>query len=74
MISFQTISSFRGRLEELVQFKRGVYAGAQEEIKAAFRGITIEQIRANRDMVLMQDDAIVIKLRLPDVAERKIEN
>ena len=32
MISFQTISSFRGRLEELVLFKRGVYAGAQEEI------------------------------------------
>ena len=42
----------------------------REEIKTAFEGSSIEQIRNNRDMILMQDDAIVIKLRLPDHRQR----
>lgn len=70
MTSFQTISKFRDRLEELENFKRGVYKGVREEIKTAFEGSSIEQIRNNRDMILMQDDAIVIKLRLPDHRQR----
>lgn len=70
MTSFQTISKFRDRLDGLENFKRGVYKGVREEIKAAFEGASIEQIRNNRDMILMQDDAIVIKLRLPDHRQR----
>ena len=36
------------------------------EICAAFQNVPIEQIRANRDMVLMDSESITIKLRLPD--------
>jgi len=70
MIAFQTISNFRERLQALTDFKRGVYSGAKTETIAAFSGIPIEQIRSNRDMILMQNDAIVIKLRLPDRRQR----
>ena len=70
MITFKTISFFRQRLQTLLNYRRGVYAGAREEIIGAFRDIPIEQIRQNRDMILMQDDAIAIKLRLPDRRQR----
>ena len=66
MISFKTISHFRERLSTLTYFRRGVYAGADAEIRKAFAGVSIEQIRSNRDMILMQNDALAIKLRLPD--------
>ena len=66
MITFETISYFRERLQVLSAYKRGVYAGAETEIRKSFKGVPIEQIRQNRDMILMQDDAIAIKLRLPD--------
>lgn len=71
MISFKTISNFRGRLQELLDYKRGVYAGAKNEVITAFQNVPIEQIRQNRDMILMQDDAIAIKLRLPDQRQRR---
>ena len=70
MISFETISYFRERLQVLSEFKRGVYLGAEVEIRNAFKGVPIEQIRQNRDMILMQDDSIAIKLRLPDHRQR----
>ena len=35
-----------------------------------FEGKSIEEIRQNRDMILIQDDTIVIKLRLPDKKQR----
>lgn len=70
MISFETITHFRERLQALMDFKRGVYSGAEAEIKTAFKSIPIEQIRQNRDMILMQNDAIAIKLRLPDHRQR----
>ena len=70
MISFETITHFRERLEALMDYKRGVYSGAEAEIKNAFKSISIEQIRQNRDMILMQDDSIAIKLRLPDHRQR----
>ena len=70
MISFKTISYFRSRLQELLDYRRGVYAGARAEVVNAFKGVPIEQIRANRDMILMQDDAMMIKLRLPDRRQR----
>ena len=54
----------------LLKVKRGVYAGVTEEICKAFQGISIEQIRANRDMILMDDDSITIKLRLADKKQR----
>ncbi len=70
MISFETITYFRERLQTLMDYKRGVYSGAEAEIKNAFKSIPIEQIRQNRDMILMQDDSIAIKLRLPDHRQR----
>lgn len=70
MISFKTTSYFRKRLQTLTSFKRGVYAGVQDEIYAAFAGAPIEQIRQNRDMILMQSETLVVKLRLPDRRQR----
>lgn len=62
MIQFVSITVFRQALEALLKVKRGVYAGVPSEICAAFQNVPIEQIRVNRDMVLMD----TIKLRLPD--------
>jgi mRNA-degrading endonuclease RelE of RelBE toxin-antitoxin system len=70
MITFETISYFRERLQVLSEYKRGVYAGADTEIRNSFKGVPIEQVRQNRDMILMRDDAIAIKLRLPDHRQR----
>ena len=66
MISFKSIAHFRQRLSELLKVKRGVYSGITAEISKEFQNKTIEQIRANYDMIVMESDAIVIKLRLPD--------
>ena len=70
MICFETITHFRERLQSLMDYKRSVYSGAETEIKNAFKGVPIEQIRHNLDMILMQDDSIAIKLRLPDHRQR----
>lgn len=66
MISFKTISSFRSRLSDLVKVRRKVYANVENEIKREFTGKTIEQIRQNNDMILLEGDLVIIKLRLPD--------
>ena len=47
-----------------------VYANAGNEIKREFSGRPIEQIRQNNDMILLEADLIVIKLRLPDRKQR----
>lgn len=65
-----SITSFRKRLAALLKVKRGVYTGVTDEICQTFNGATIEQIRQNRDMILMNNDAVVIKLRLPDKKQR----
>ena len=70
MIRFVSITTFRTALDMLLKVKRGVYAGVTEEICKAFQGISIEQIRANRDIILMDNDSITIKLRLPDKKKR----
>lgn len=70
MIRFFSVSSFRPRLAALLKVKRGVYAGVSEEICNAFHNLSIEQIRANRDMVLMSSESITIKLRMPDRKQR----
>lgn len=70
MITFETISYFRERLQALSNFKRGVYSGAEAEIRMAFKDVTIEKVRQNRDMILMQDDSIAVMLRLPDHRKR----
>ena len=67
---FVSITSFRRRLSDLLKVKRGVYAGAPNEICDSFKGETIEQIRQNRDMILLNDELVVIKLRLPDKGQR----
>jgi mRNA-degrading endonuclease RelE of RelBE toxin-antitoxin system len=54
----------------LLKVKRGVYAGVVSEICQAFKNATIEQIRQNRDMILMNNDAVVIKLRMPDKKQK----
>lgn len=66
MISFFSISIFRNRIKALLKTKRGVYSHVDEEIRMEFSGKSIVEIRNNRDMILLSDDAIVIKLRLPD--------
>lgn len=66
MIRFVSIEAFRKALAALLKVKHGVYVGVPSEICKAFQGVSIEQIRSNRDMILMDDDAITIKLRLPD--------
>lgn len=66
MIIFQSISYFRERLSALKKVKRGVYATVDEEIRREFTGKSIEQIRMNNDMILIEDSYITIKLRLPD--------
>ena len=70
MIRFVSISSFRQSLDALLKVKRGVYAGVTTEICRAFQGLPIEDIRSNRDMILMDNDSITIKLRLPDKKQR----
>lgn len=66
MISFKTISSFRSRLAALLKVKRKVYANVEDEINREFAGKPIEQIRQNNDMILLEGDLVVVKLRLPD--------
>ncbi len=66
MIQFVSVSTFRRRLAELIKVKRSVYSGVSAEVCNAFKGATIEQIRHNRDMILMNNDAVVIKLRIQD--------
>ena len=66
MICFVSVSTFRKRIVELLKVKRGVYGGVTNEICQAFKDATIEQIRQNRDMILLNNDAAVIKLRMPE--------
>lgn len=70
MITFVSISSFRTRLATLLKVKRGVYSSVPDEICHSFQGVTIEQIRQNRDMILISNDAVVIKMRMPDKKQR----
>ena len=66
MIIFKTINNFRTRLKELLSVRKSVYANVPNEIKQEFEHADIEKIRHNRDMILIQDDTIIVKLRLPD--------
>ena len=66
MIHFISITSFRERLSALLKIKRAVYGGVTSEICNAFKNASIENIRSNRDMILMDNESVVIKLRLPD--------
>ena len=66
MIQFVSITAFRQALNTLLKVKHGVYSSVPDEICRAFQNVPIEQIRSNRDMILMDNDAITIKLRLPD--------
>ena len=70
MIHFVSIESFRKRLQTLLDVKRGVYSGVKNEICKEFQSASIEQIRQNRDMILISNDSIVVKLRLPDKKQR----
>ena len=66
MISFQTISSFRARLQALIDIRKGVYSSVPAEIKREFESADIETIRHNRDMILIQNDLVIVKYRLGD--------
>ena len=70
MVHFVSISTFRKRLAALLKVKRGVYAGVSREICNAFKDASIDDIRKNHDMILMNDEAVVIKLRVPDKKQR----
>ena len=69
-IRFVSITAFRTALDNLLKVKKGVYASVPSEICKAFQNVPIEQIRQNRDMILMDNDSITIKLRLPDKKQR----
>lgn len=58
MIIFLSISTFRSRLRHLLGYKRGVYAGVEREITEAFGTATIDEIRNNRDMILIDDPVV----------------
>ena len=60
------ITNFVERIAALKNAKRGVYATVEEEVCTAFKDVSIEQIRQNRDMILLDDPRLIIKLRLPD--------
>lgn len=66
MIQFNTTSNFRTRLQALLKVKKGVYAGVEEELRKSFIGLSMIDVLNNRDMILMDDPLVVIKLRLPD--------
>lgn len=66
MINYFAITNFLERIATLKVAKRGVYATVEEEVCTAFKDVSIEQIRQNRDMILLDDPRIIIKLRLPD--------
>ena len=66
MITFSAIANFISRIEVLKSVRRGVYSTVEDEVSTAFRGVSIEQIRQNYDMILMDSEQIIIKLRLPD--------
>lgn len=70
MIKFSAITYFIERTSTLKNVRRGVYATVEDEIRAAFKETSIEQIRQNRDMILLDDPRIIIKLRLPDRKHR----
>ncbi len=70
MIAFKTITSFRKCLADLLKVRRGVYSGVTLELHKEFQSKTISQIRQNYDMILVEDDLLVIKLRLPDKKQR----
>lgn len=70
MIDFSAISYFMQRISALKSVRRGVYATVEDELHQAFRGASIEQIRQNYDMILLDDPRIIIKLRLPDKKHR----
>ena len=70
MITFKTISTFRTRLQSLLNVRKGVYAGVPAEIKSEFQNADINTIRHNRDMILMQNDAVIVKYRLGDKRAR----
>ena len=70
MILFKTILSFRQRMDALLKVRRNVYQGVSEEIVREFEDKDINRIRQNRDMILLEGDLVVIKLRLPDKRQR----
>ena len=71
MTSFLTTSNFRTDLSDLLKVRKNVYAGIEREIYNEFIDCPIDRIRNNRDMILIEGDSIVIKLRLPDKKQRK---
>lgn len=71
MTSFFTTSNFRADLSTLLKIRKNVYSSIEKEIYNEFIDCPIEYIRNNRDMILIEGDSIVIKLRLPDRKQRK---
>lgn len=71
MTSFFSTSNFRADLSTLLKVRKNVYSGIEKEIYNEFIDCPVEIIRNNRDMILIEGDSIVIKLRLPDKKQRK---
>lgn len=71
MILFNAIHHFLQRIKVLKDVKRGVYDTVEDEIRSSFKGATIDEIRNNRDMILMTDEHIIIKLRMQDKKNKR---
>ncbi|MCD8302636.1 MAG: hypothetical protein LUC44_06410 [Prevotellaceae bacterium] len=70
MIAFKSVSTFRRRLAALLKVRRNVYTGVSNELNREFADKPIDRIRQNNDMILIESDLVVIKLRLPDKRQR----
>jgi hypothetical protein len=49
-----------------LDIRKGVYASIPAEIKREFQSASIDTIRNNRDMILIQNEAVIVKYRLGD--------
>ena len=50
----------------MMKVKKGVYANVEKELINEFKSKPIDKISKNNDMILLEGDMVVIKLRLPD--------
>ncbi|MCD8385487.1 MAG: hypothetical protein LUD17_01200 [Bacteroidales bacterium] len=66
MIRFYSTTSFHNAIEKLLSAKRGVYKGVTDAVQSAFENLSMDDILNMRDMILMENDRVVIKLRMAD--------
>lgn len=71
MITYYSTSDFRKSLSELLNYKRKAYSSIADDICNAFVNKSIEEIRQNRDMILIDTPMIIVKLRIMDKQNKR---